>query len=109
MVVGSYKPRWLQVKLNPAGHSQAALAFVVDRAHPQYAGGLTVARQAKVLAAAQGVFGSSADYLERARVALVTHGIVDPYLEKLAVAVARLRRSPSAQPLAEVALTDARE
>jgi glutathione-specific gamma-glutamylcyclotransferase len=102
MVVGSYKPRWLQVKLHPAGHSLTALAFVVDRAHPQYAGGLTVARQAKVLAAAQGVFGSSADYLERARVALVTHGIVDPYLERLAVVVARLRRSHSA-------LTDARE
>jgi cation transport protein ChaC len=102
MVVGSYKPRWLQVKLNPAGHSLTALAFVVDRAHPQYAGRLAVERQAKVLASAQGVFGSSADYLERARVALVTHGIVDPYLERLAVAVARLRRSHSA-------LTDARE
>jgi len=109
MVVGSYKPRWLQVKLNPAGHSQTALAFVVDRAHPQYAGGLTLARQAKVLAAAQGVFGSSADYLERARVALVTHGIVDPYLERLAVAVARLRRPSAVRRAAEIGLTDARE
>jgi cation transport protein ChaC len=108
MVVGSYKPRWLQVQLH-LGHSLSALAFVVNRAHPQYAGRLAAAKQAKVLATAQGVFGSSADYLERARVALVTHGIVDPYLEKLAVAVARLRRSPSAQPLTEVALTDARE
>ena len=107
MVVGSYKPRWLQVKLNPAGHSQTALAFVVDRAHAQYAGGLTVARQAKVLAAAQGVFGSSADYLERARVALVTHGIVDPYLERLAVAVARLRRPSPVRRAAEIGLTDA--
>jgi len=95
MVVGSYKPRWLQVKLQPAGHSLTALAFVVDRAHPQYAGRLTAARQAKVLAAAQGVFGSSADYLERARVALVTHGVVDPYLERLALAVARLRGTRS--------------
>jgi cation transport protein ChaC len=109
MVVGSYKPRWLQVKLQPAGHSLTALAFVVDRAHPQYAGRLTAARQAKVLAAAQGVFGSSADYLERARVALVTHGIVDPYLERLAVAVARLRRSSPAQRPAEMGLTDALE
>ena len=108
MVVGSYKPRWLQVQLHP-GHSLTALAFVVNRAHPQYAGRLAAAKQAKVLATAQGVFGSSADYLERARVALVTHGIVDPYLEKLAVAVARLRRSPSVQPLAEIALADARE
>jgi glutathione-specific gamma-glutamylcyclotransferase len=92
MVVGSYKPRWLQVRpLHPGGHPLIALAFVVDRAHPQYAGHLPTARQAKVLATAAGVFGSSADYLERARVALVTHGVVDPYLERLAAAVARLR------------------
>jgi hypothetical protein len=55
------------------------------------------------------VFGSSADYLERARVALVTHGIVDPYLERLAVAVARLHGSSPAQRAAEIGLTDARE
>jgi len=92
MVVGSYNPRWLKIQqLHPAGHSLTALAFVVDRKHPQYAGRLAMARQAKVLAIAQGVFGSSADYLERARIALVTHGVVDPYLEKLATAVGRLR------------------
>ncbi len=44
-----------------------------------------------MIATAEGVFGSSADYLERARVALVTHGVVDPYLERLSVSVARLR------------------
>jgi len=92
MVVASYKPRWVQVQqLQPGGHSLTALTFVVDRAHPQYAGRLAMSRQAKVLATAQGVFGSSADYLERARVALVTHGVVDPYLETLAAEVARLR------------------
>jgi cation transport protein ChaC len=97
MVVGSYKPRWLQVRqLHPTGHSLTALAFVVDRAHPQYAGRLATAREAKVIAIAQGVFGSSADYLERARVALVTHGVVDPYLERLAAAVARLRGTQAA-------------
>jgi len=97
MVVGSYKPRWLQVRqLHPAGYSLTALAFVVDRAHPQYAGRLATARQAKVIATAQGVFGSSADYLERARVALITHGVVDPYLERLATAVARLRGTQAA-------------
>ena len=107
MVVGSYKPRWLQV--HSSGHSLTALAFVVNRAHPQYAGRLSPAKQAKVLAAAQGVFGSSADYLERARVALVTHGIVDRYLERLAVAVARLRRTQSAQLSSEIRLTDGRD
>ena len=106
MVVGSYRPRWLQVR--SSGHSLTALAFVVDRSHPQYAGRLALPRQARVLATAQGVFGSSADYLERARVALVTHGIVDPYLEQLAVAVARLRRK-SAQPRASAGVSDIRE
>jgi cation transport protein ChaC len=107
MVVGSYRPRWLQVE--SSGHSLTALAFVVNRSHPQYAGRLALARQAKVLANAEGVFGSSADYLERARVALVTHGIVDPYLERLAMAVARLRRTQPATSRADVSVTDVGE
>jgi cation transport protein ChaC len=85
-------PRWLQVRpLHAGGHPLIALAFVVDRTHPQYAGRLPTTRQAKVIATAEGVFGSSADYLERARVALVTHGVVDPYLERLSALVARRR------------------
>jgi len=107
MVVGSYRPRWLQVQ--SSGHSLTALAFVVNRSHQQYAGRLALARQAKVLATAEGVFGSSADYLERARVALVTHGIVDPYLERLAMAVARLRRTQSATSRTNVSVTDVGE
>jgi len=90
MVVGSYRPRWLSV--HASGRRLTALAFVVDRSHPQYTGKLSLARQAKVLATASGAFGSSADYLEHARVALITHGIVDPYLEALAARVARCRR-----------------
>jgi len=68
-----------------------ALAFVVDRVHRQYAGKLSMSEQADVIATACGAFGSSADYLERTRVALVTHGIVDPYLERLARLVAKRR------------------
>src|SRR5690349_22405908 len=51
----------------------------------------TMSEQADVIATACGAFGTSADYLERTRVALVTHGIVDPYLERLARLVARRR------------------
>jgi cation transport regulator ChaC len=36
---------------------------------------------------AGGAFGTCADYLERTRVALVSHGIVDPYLEALAAEI----------------------
>jgi len=95
MVVGSYHPRW--VKVDADGREVVALTFVVRRDHPQYAGNLPLARQVDVLASASGAFGASADYLERTRVALVSHGIVDPYLEQLAkrVVAARGGRVPS--------------
>lgn len=86
MVVGSYRPRW--VKVDADGRSIVALTFVVRRDHPQYAGRLSPAAEVDVLARACGAFGSSLDYLERTRVALVAHGIVDPYLERLAARVA---------------------
>jgi cation transport protein ChaC len=85
MVVASYRPTW--VDLDADGRAIVALTFVVRRDHPQYAGKLSLAKQVEVLASARGAFGSSLDYLERTRVALVSHGIVDPYLERL---VARL-------------------
>jgi cation transport protein ChaC len=90
MVLGAYRPLWVSVKCH--AKPLTALAFIVDRAHRQYTGKLTLSEQANVLASAAGAFGSSADYLEHARIALVTHGIVDPYLEKLAAMVARRRR-----------------
>jgi glutathione-specific gamma-glutamylcyclotransferase len=90
MVTGAYRPRWVSVRAG--AHTLTALAFIIDRTHAHYAGDLTVAKQAKVLARAVGAFGSSADYLEHARIALITHGIVDPYLEALAVKVAAHRR-----------------
>ena len=82
MVVGSYNPRW--VKLESAGRSLVGLAFTVKRDHPQYAGRLTLEQQATVIGSACGHLGTSHDYLERTRIALVAHGIVDPYLERLA-------------------------
>jgi len=82
MVVGSYRPRW--VRLDADGRELVALTFVVRRDHPQYAGRLSDAKESAVIAAARGAFGASADYLERTRVALVSHGIVDPYLERIA-------------------------
>jgi len=89
MVVGSYRPKWVGVT---AGDRRIiALAFTVKHDHPQYTGKLPIDEQARVIANAAGAFGSSLDYLERTRVALVTHGIVDPYLEALAARVAALR------------------
>ena len=89
MVVASYHPRW--VKVDAGGREIIALTFVVRRDHPQYAGRKSLAEEAEVLASACGAFGSSLDYLERTRVALVAHGIFDPYLEGLAARLASRR------------------
>ena len=91
MVTGAYDPRW--VKIDADGKPLTALAFIVRRDHPQYAGRMAHDEEARVIATACGAFGSSADYLERTRVALVSHGVVDPYLEKLAKAVSGMRTS----------------
>jgi cation transport protein ChaC len=89
MVVGAYRPRWVRVR---SGEREIhALTFAVRHAHPQYAGRLSLEEEARVIAGAKGAFGSSLDYLERTRVALVTHGIIDPYLEGIAARVAVLR------------------
>jgi cation transport protein ChaC len=87
MVVGSYRPRW--VRLQSDGKPLVALAFVVRPEHPQYVRKLEIGTLADVIGNACGAIGSSLDYLERTRVALVAHGIVDPYLETVAEAVAK--------------------
>ena len=70
MVVGSYRPRW--VKLHAGDKSIVGLAFVVKRDHPQYAGSLSMDEQARVIGSACGHLGTSQDYLERTRIALVS-------------------------------------
>ena len=90
MVTGAYRPRWVSVRSGT--RTLAALAFIIDQSSPHYTGRLSIAQQAKALARAAGAFGSSADYLEHTRIALITHGIVDPYLEVLAMKVAAYRR-----------------
>jgi cation transport protein ChaC len=102
MVVGSYRPRW--VALDAGGRALTALTFVVRRDHPQYAGKLTREQLVESLACATGAFGSSADYLERTRVALIAHGIADPYLEDLAARVIARRAAVPASAGREVRL-----
>jgi cation transport protein ChaC len=91
MVTGSYHPKWVAVQA--ADRRMFALAFTIKHDHPQYAGKLDLDTEARVIANAAGAFGSSLDYLERTRVALVSHGIIDPYLEVLAAKVAVLREA----------------
>jgi len=89
MVVGSYRPVWVRARAGE--RTVVALAFAVRHDHPQYAE-LTMDEQADTIAHACGAFGSSCEYLMKTRAALAEHGIVDAYLERLAVEVAARQR-----------------
>jgi cation transport protein ChaC len=85
MLTGVYQPRW--VRLLAEGEPLAALAFVVDPAHPQYAGDLGLAASARLVAAASGRLGACRDYLLATVRALAELGIDDPDLAALAAEV----------------------
>ena len=95
MVSGSYSPRWVRIEAAPCAASQGckeelrALAFVVNREHPNYAGRLPVDVVTRALAAACGHIGSSADYLHNTIDALAAHGLRDTYLDRLREQLAR--------------------
>ena len=74
-------PRWVKFDSEGAHHR----AGFRRQARPSAirAAGCTLDEQARRHRTACGAFGSSPDYLERTRVRSSTHGIVDPYLERL--------------------------
>ena len=92
MVVGSYLPTWAAATIHrPAGegrHRARVLAFVMNRAHVQYAGRLALERVARSLALARGSVGSARDYLEHTVAGLARHGVRDRMLDRLVRMVA---------------------
>lgn len=66
------------------GRAVEALAYVSNRAHPQYAGGLSLEDQAEVIARARGPRGPNADYLLNTVESLEALGLHDPDLVRLA-------------------------
>lgn len=92
MVAGSYVPRWVEA-LDPDGRPfGSAIAFTIDSAGAQYAGGLAREVVVERLATASGALGSAAEYLFQTRDGLRAHGIPDPELERLAAAVEAAQR-----------------
>ena len=75
------------------GRRVAALAYVVDRAHEQYRGGLTLETQARIIAAACGGRGPNCDYLFNTAAHLAELGLADPDLDWLAGRVRALGAS----------------
>lgn len=76
-----YREAMLSVRV--AGSKVSALAYVADRGHSQYAGGLSLAEQARFIAQGSGVSGRCADYALSTLAHLREAGIHDPRLEAL--------------------------
>ncbi|MGB0659956.1 MAG: gamma-glutamylcyclotransferase [Mangrovicoccus sp.] len=82
LVSSAYLERWLTLRLAD-GRQVQAVTYVVDRDHVQYCGGLSLARQAEVIAKAVGGRGPNRDYLINTAQHLAELGLRDPDLDWL--------------------------
>lgn len=65
------------------GRDVEAVAYVIDRAHEQYIGGLDLAAQARIIARASGGRGPNADYLYNTAQHLAQMGVEDDDISAL--------------------------
>ena len=84
LINGVYREAFVPVELEGEPRAEVlALTYIVERAHPNYAGGLPLAMQARLIKGAKGISGANLDYL----VSTVRHlrelGIREPELERL--------------------------
>jgi cation transport protein ChaC len=80
--VEAYKPISL---LDGSGRAFDALCYIVDQAHPQYAGRLSIETQARLVRSATGRSGANIDYVLNTVRHLEEAGIEDAELMLLAV------------------------
>ena len=85
-VTAVYVERRLPVRL-PGGETVAALAYVVDRGHPQYAGRLPQEDSLRLVRQGVGVSGANPDYVRSTHRHLLEMGVTDPVLAQLAAAL----------------------
>jgi cation transport protein ChaC len=82
----AYLARWVRVRM--VGATVPAITFVVNRAHPRYAGKLTDAEAARHIATAAGSLGSCASYLDNTIASLKALGIRDAGMQRIAASIA---------------------
>ena len=85
MLTGIYRPTWITAPTRRG--ALRAVTFVVDEAHPQFAGDFPLHRQAEIIATAVGEAGTCRDYLAGTVAELESSGIPDPELSALLRAV----------------------
>lgn len=86
LVSSAYREEVLPLALDD-GRRVEALAYVVDRSHPQYTGALTLEDQARIIARCHGGKGPNRDYLWQTAKHLSALGIGDADLDHLSVRV----------------------
>jgi cation transport protein ChaC len=86
-VTGVYRERHLPAELEDGG-TVPALAYVVDRRHPQYAGRLPEGELLRLVRQGAGVSGANPDYVRSTHEHLLDMGVKDPILQRLAAALA---------------------
>lgn len=89
LVTDAYREAVLPLALEGGGQVEA-LAYVMRRDHWQYAGGLALAQQARMIATAVGGRGPNADYLFNTAEHLAEIGLPDTELERLSRMVRKL-------------------
>ena len=83
-VNGVYREAHLPVEITEGENREVmALAYIVERAHPSYAGQLPLAVQARLIRGAQGISGINLDYLISTLRHLAELGIRERELERI--------------------------
>jgi cation transport protein ChaC len=83
-VNGVYREAHLPVEITEGENREVtALTYIVERAHPSYAGRLPLTVQARLIRGAQGISGLNLDYLISTLRHLAELGIREPDLERI--------------------------
>lgn len=82
LITYSYLEKFLPIDVAD-GPETEALAYVMDRSHRQYRGGLSLEKQAEVIATAHGPAGSNVEYLENTINHLGELGVTDRELAQI--------------------------
>jgi cation transport protein ChaC len=89
LISSAYLERALDIDLHD-GRRVTALAYVINRDHVQYCGGMALEKQAQVIARATGGMGPNTEYLYNTTSHLAQIGLHDPDLEWLSQRVRAL-------------------
>ena len=89
MISHAYRPVWLQ--LDTVIGRIEALAFAADHSSDRIDTTIPIAEQARMIAKAEGMLGSNAEYLTETRERLALLDLDDPYITDLCTRVAALR------------------